>query len=99
MENNNSDTQLMLWEVFMQTEQGGAHVHAGSLHASDAEMALMNARDVYARRGPVYSIWVVPAEAIKATSPGDNGSFFDPAEDKIYRHPQFYKVPKGIRNV
>lgn len=100
MENQNHfDTQLSLWEVFVQEEQGGAHIHAGSLHASDAEMALQNARDVYARRGPVFSIWVVPSEAITATTPKDAGPFFDPADDKIYRYPQFYKVPKGVRNL
>jgi ring-1,2-phenylacetyl-CoA epoxidase subunit PaaB len=25
------------------------------------------------------------------------GLFFDPANDKAYRHPQFYKVPKGVK--
>ncbi|MGE5412129.1 MAG: 1,2-phenylacetyl-CoA epoxidase subunit PaaB [Clostridiales bacterium] len=100
MENQNFfDSQLELWEVFLQQEQGGPHTHAGSLHASDAEMALQNARDVYARRGPVFNIWVVPSVMITSTTPDDKGPFFDPADSKIYRHPQFYKVPKGVRNV
>jgi len=88
-----SDTQWPLWECFVQEEAGGPHVHAGSLHAPDAEMALQNARDVYARRGTPASIWVVPSAAITASQPGDREPFFDPAADKIYRHPQFYKVP------
>ena len=25
--------------------------------------------------------------------------FFDPADDKPYRHPSFYKVPHGVKNV
>ena len=37
------------------------HEHAGSVHAADAEQALQNARDVYARRGEAVSIWVVPS--------------------------------------
>lgn len=96
---DSSDTQWTLWEVFLQEESGGPHIHAGSLHAADAEMAIQNARDVYARRGPVLSIWVVPSEEITATTPSDKDSFFDPADDKIYRHPQFYKVPKGVKGV
>ena len=96
---SSNDTQWALWEVFLQEEPGGPHIHAGSLHAADAEMAIQNARDVYARRGPVRSIWVIPSEEITATAPQDNDSFFDPADDKVYRHPQFYKVPKGVRGV
>jgi ring-1,2-phenylacetyl-CoA epoxidase subunit PaaB len=86
-----------LWEVFTQQKQGAPHEHAGSVHAPDAEMALQNARDVYARRGDIVSLWVVPSSAIIASSPGESGPFFDPADDKPYRHPQFYKTPRGVR--
>jgi len=92
-----SDSQWSLWEVFTQSKTGLPHEHAGSVHAPDAEMALQNARDVYARRGPVTSIWVVPTESITATTSSDRQPFFDPADDKIYRHPQFYKLPKGVK--
>ena len=91
------DTEWPLWEVFVQPAQGAPHQHAGSLHAPDAEGALQNARDVYSRRGEAISIWVVPSESITASQPEDRGPFFDPADDKIYRHPQFYKVPRGIK--
>lgn len=91
--------QWPIWEVFTQPETGAAHEHAGSVHAPDSEMALQNARDVYSRRGKVVSIWVVPSEQIYATSPGDSEPFFDPANDKVYRHPQFYKVPRGVKNL
>ena len=86
-----------LWEVFIQSETGAPHEHAGSVHAADAEMALQNARDVYARRGTVISIWVAPTAAIAATSPSDEHPFFNPADDKAYRHPQFYKIPKSVK--
>lgn len=98
-EGMDQDTQWTLWEVFLQEQSGAPHVHAGSLHAADAEMALQNARDVYARRGHILSIWVVPSVAITASAPLDSESFFDPADDKIYRYPQFYKVPKGVKNI
>ncbi len=91
--------QLPLWEVFLQARTGAAYEHAGSLHAADAEMALQNARDVYSRRGEAVGIWVVPSNYIVATSPSDAGPFFDPSDDKIYRHPKFYSVPKGVRGV
>ncbi len=87
-----------LWEVFVQAEGGDAHEHAGSDHAPDAELAIQNARDTYARRGKVASIWVVPAAAIVATSPSDAGPLFDPAKDKVYRHPQFYSLPEGMKD-
>jgi ring-1,2-phenylacetyl-CoA epoxidase subunit PaaB len=93
------DSQWPVWEVFTQSEQGAPHEHAGSLHAVDAEQAMQNARDVYARRGEVISLWVVPSGAITASSPGEAGPFFDPGADKAYRHPQFYKVPRGVRGV
>ena len=86
----------MLWEVFVRPRRGLAHVHAGSIHASDAEMALRNARDVYTPRQEGVSIWVVPATEVSASSPDEQDSFFDPAADKAYRHPTFYEVPDGL---
>ncbi len=86
-----------VWEVFTQKKSGAPHEHAGNLHAPDAEMALQNARDVYSRRNEAVSIWVVPAEHIVSSTPEDMGPFFDPANDKIYRHPQFYSVPKVVK--
>jgi ring-1,2-phenylacetyl-CoA epoxidase subunit PaaB len=78
------------------TPPGQVEMAHGLVHAVDREMALQNARDVYGRRGAV-SMWVVPTDAITASSPDDAGPFFDPADDKPYRHPQFYKTPRGVR--
>jgi ring-1,2-phenylacetyl-CoA epoxidase subunit PaaB len=93
---NNKETQWPLWEVFVQTKTGAPHEHWGSVHAPDSEMALQNARDLFARRQKLYSVWVVPAEEIIATKLEDNEPFFDPQDDKVYRHPLFYKIPKGV---
>ena len=92
-----TDSQWPLWEVFTQGTHGAPHEHAGSVHATDAEQALQNARDVYARRGEALSLWVVPSSAIVASSPSDAGPFFEPGNEKAYRHPQFYKVPRGVK--
>ena len=78
---------------------GLSHTHVGSVHAPDAEMALRNARDVYTRRQEGVSIWVVPAAAITASSPDEKDAFFDPAADKVYRHPTFYEVPEGAQHL
>jgi ring-1,2-phenylacetyl-CoA epoxidase subunit PaaB len=85
-----------LWEVFVRSKQGLEHKHCGSLHAADAQQALQMARDVYTRRMEGVSIWVVPSAAITASEPADKEEFFDPAGDKIYRHPSFYAIPDEV---
>src|SRR5258708_7219711 len=85
-----------LWEVFIRSRNGLAHKHVGSLHASDATLALQAARDIYTRRGEGLSIWVVPSSAITASDPSEKGMMFEPAESKIYRHPTFYDVPDEV---
>lgn len=88
-----------LWEVFVRSRRGLSHTHAGSLHAADARMALRNARDLYTRRSEGVSLWVVPSSEITASSPDEKDAFFDPAADKPYRHPTFYDLPEGVRNL
>jgi ring-1,2-phenylacetyl-CoA epoxidase subunit PaaB len=93
------ERELPLWEVFIRSRSGLNHRHVGSLHASDAAMAIQNARDLYCRRQEGVSIWVVESSALHASDPADKESLFDPAEDKIYRHPTFYDVPDGVENI
>ncbi|MGW8367315.1 MAG: 1,2-phenylacetyl-CoA epoxidase subunit PaaB [Gammaproteobacteria bacterium] len=85
-----------LWEVFIRSRTGLSHRHVGSLHAADAGMALQNARDLYTRRQEGISIWVVPSREIHASDPGERDAYFDPADDKIYRHPTFYDIPDEV---
>ena len=88
-----------LWEIFIRSKNGLSHKHAGSLHAADAEMAIENARDVYTRRQEGVSLWVVPSSEITASNPEENDELFDPAENKIYRHPTFYILPEEINHM
>jgi ring-1,2-phenylacetyl-CoA epoxidase subunit PaaB len=88
-----------LWEVFIRSRQGLHHKHVGSLHAADAEMAIENARDVYTRRNEGVSIWVVESKNVTASSPDDADSLFDPANDKVYRHPTFYNLPDELKHM
>lgn len=85
-----------LWEVFIRSKAGLDHKHAGSLHAADAQMAVENARDVYTRRNEGVSIWVVESKYIHASDPSESESLFDPAHDKVYRHPTFYEIPEEV---
>lgn len=88
-----------IWEVFIRSKNGLDHRHVGSLHASDSQMALENARDVYTRRQEGVSIWVVESINITASNPEHSDALFDPAVDKAYRHPTFYKLPKELKHI
>jgi len=88
-----------LWEVFIRSKQGLDHKHAGSLHAADAQMAIENARDVYTRRMEGVSIWVVESKYIHASNPEEAGSLYEPANDKVYRHPTFYDLPDEVNHM
>jgi len=93
------DNKWPLFEIFIRSKAGLHHKHVGSLHAADAEMAIENARDVYTRRQEGESIWVVKSEDITASEPADNDAFYEPAKDKIYRHPTFYDLPDELKHM
>jgi ring-1,2-phenylacetyl-CoA epoxidase subunit PaaB len=86
-----ADQEWPLWEVFVRSRAGLDHKHCGSLHAADAAMAVQLAREVYTRRQEGASVWVVTA-----SDPRDKDMYFDPMEDKVYRHPTFYKLPDSV---
>ena len=88
-----------LYEVFVRARRGLSHVHVGSLHAPDAEMALRNARDVYTRRQEGVSLWVIESALITASSPDEKDPFFAPSGDKVYRHPTFYEIPEDVPHI
>ena len=96
---NSDNDRWPLWEVFIRSNRGLDHKHVGSVHAADPEMAMQNARDLYTRRSEGVSIWVVPSAAIIASDPDEKSSLYDPAEDKIYRHPTFYELPDELKHV
>lgn len=88
-----------LWEVFVRANRGLSHVHVGSLHAPDEELALRNARDVYTRRNEGVSIWVVPADAITTSDPDLKGAFFESPAGKNYRHAKYYTASEGVKHL
>ena len=86
-------------EVFIQVKAGRPFKHVGSLHAYDKTMAMKAARDLYTRRNEGNGIWIVKAENIISSDISDRESFFDPSNDKVYRHPTFYKIPDGVKHI
>jgi len=84
-----------MWEVFVRARRGISHVHIGSLHATDAETALQNARDVYTRRSEGASLWVVRSAEIHAFEPDDLADYVE-ANEKIYRHATAYDIPDEV---
>jgi ring-1,2-phenylacetyl-CoA epoxidase subunit PaaB len=99
MDSNTQNDNWPLWEVFIRARQGLDHKHVGSLYAADAQMAIENARDAYTRRNEGISIWVVESKLIHASNPSESPDLFDPANDKIYRHPGFYDLPDELKNM
>jgi ring-1,2-phenylacetyl-CoA epoxidase subunit PaaB len=95
----NDSTTWPLWEVFIRSKQGLDHKHVGSLHATDAQMAIENARDVYTRRMEGVSIWVVESRHIVASNPEEAGELYEPAADKVYRHPTFYHLTDEVNHM
>ncbi len=90
---------MKLYEVFLRAKAGLSHKHVGSVHATDEQMAMQNARDLYTRREEGESIWVVDSTQIVSSNPTDKAAYFEPAEDKIYRHPSFYPFDKEVKNI
>jgi len=93
------DNQGILWEVFLQTKAGRPFKHVGSLHAYDKKMAMTAARDLFTRRGEGKGIWLVKAKDIVSSQLEDDEAFFDPSDDKVYRHPTFYTMPEGVKHI
>ena len=45
------------------------------------------------------SLWVVRSNDIVASDPAQGGALFEPAEDKVYRHPTFYDIPDVVKHI
>jgi ring-1,2-phenylacetyl-CoA epoxidase subunit PaaB len=82
-----ADGDLRPYAVFTQLTRGEPHVLAGWLEAADAAMAMQFAREHYGKDQECVNIWVVPRDAISATS-------YD--HDLMWRHTdQSYRLARG----
>lgn len=91
--------ELNTWEVFVRSQNGIAHRHIGSVQASDSQMALQHARDVYTRRDAFVSLWVVASEHVISSAGQDQAAWFETAHDKDYRQATYYPVPDGVQHL
>lgn len=95
---NNPLREIHHWhtyEVFHQERSGEHHKHVGSLHAPNAEMALLLAKEQYARRYKCVNMWVVKTSDIFRTEKQDE-DIFETTPEKIYREAGGYKVMDRI---
>ena len=83
-----------LYEVFVRGKRGLNHVHVGSLHAPDDEMAVHAARDLYTRRNEGVSIWVVQAADITASQPRREGPDVRPERRQGLPPPDVLRDPR-----
>lgn len=86
-----NDTQLPRYQVFLQVRSGEPYQEVGSVHAPDAELALLNARDVFVRRPECHGFWVVPVEAISSYT-AERGAPQIEAGESHTGNPQPYHV-------
>jgi ring-1,2-phenylacetyl-CoA epoxidase subunit PaaB len=85
-----------LFAVFRQETKNESHLHVGDVHAPDAEMALVVAKEQFTRREPCVNLWVVPYTAIAATS-YDDPDLFVHVTDKSYRFGGSYREQRTTR--
>lgn len=88
-------SHLQTFEVFHQAKSGARHIHVGSVHAPNAEMAMVFAKEQYARRSECVNLWVVKTSEIITFSP-DDADLFATTPDKDYRDASGYKVMQKI---
>lgn len=84
------------YEVFHQAKRGKQHVHVGSLHAPDKDLAMVFAKEQYGRRNKCVNLWVVKTADIFALNIEDEDMFATTPE-KQHREAIIYKVRDRIQ--
>ena len=70
--------QFETYEVFHQKKEGAPFVYVGPVHAPEADLAFLFAKEQYSRRFTCTGLWVVPTSAITVTEyAGDTESAYD----------------------
>ncbi|CAN5401058.1 hypothetical protein BH10BAC5_BH10BAC5_07570 [soil metagenome] len=83
------------YECFHQGKRGEHHVHVGSLHAPNDEMAVILAKEQFGRRSRCVNIWVVKTSSVFTFDIDDEDIFLNNIE-KSYREASGYKVMDKI---
>jgi ring-1,2-phenylacetyl-CoA epoxidase subunit PaaB len=86
---------LQTFEVFHQAKSGARHIHVGSVHAPNAELAILFAKEQFGRRSQTVNMWVVKTEDVISLSPEDV-ELFTTTPDKDFREASGYKVMQKL---
>ena len=87
--------QLPTYEVFHQQKSGAHHTHVGVVHAPTKELALILAKEQYARRGQTLNLWVVNTADV-VTMRSEDSDIFATTPDKVYRDVAAYMVRNKV---
>lgn len=87
--------QHQTYEVFHQQKSGAHHIHVGNVHAPNAELALIVAKEVFGRRGQTRNLWVVRTADVVTMSNADSDVFATTPE-KGYRDVAAYMVRNKV---
>ena len=90
-----TNSHLITYEVFHQEKRGKHVTHVGIVHASNPEMALVMAKEVFGRRGKTTNLWVVKTSDVYTFSSEDE-DLFETTPEKHFRDPAYYKVRDRI---
>lgn len=85
-----------IYEVFRREKPGAPMVHAGSIAAASADLALIYAKEVYGRRGESSVLWVAPRAAFQVF---DDGEMLHPALGRAYRLVEGYRMREKLQAV
>ena len=102
LDENSQDGELhalyhfQTYEVFEQKKRGTHHMHVGSVHAPNSELAMMFAKEQYTRRGNCVNLWVVKTSEICVTQYED-ADMFENTPSKLHRDPNSYNVMDRIK--
>ena len=90
-----TNSHLITYEVFHQEKRGKHVAHVGIVHASNPEMALVMAKEVFGRRGKTTTLWVTKTSDVYTFSSEDE-DMFETTPEKTFRDPAYYKVRDRI---
>lgn len=90
-----TNSHWITFEVFHQDKRGKQPTHVGIVHAPSPEIALMFAKEQYARRKETSNLWVVKSSEVYTFAPEDD-DIFETTPEKTFRDPGFYKVRDRI---
>lgn len=95
---NEPTNQQQTFLVFQKTAHKGTLVQIGEAQAGSPEEAMAKAIAAYPNP-KVIVWWVLPVSAIHQTDPSENDTLFGPADNKPFRHSNYYPTVTLMREI